>query len=132
MPAELLSSAHEANAATNGEQDQSQEESPFEDVSAERLAEVLIDNFDAERFGTLCPFIPSTLEIPHYRSEKERLFQHYLSAMLIDVGEYAISKGQADGQWLLFSFTRERPRGVKPVNPFTSDNVHWGAWPDAK
>ena len=30
--------------------------------------------------------------------------------MLIEIGEYAVSKGQADGQWLLFSLTEERPR----------------------
>jgi SAM-dependent methyltransferase len=129
MPADLLNTAHTASKAEQGEL---QEESPFEDISAERLAEVLIDSFQAERFETICPFIHNTLEVPHYRSEKERLFQHYISAMLIEIGEYAISKGEADGQWLLFSLTGEHPKGVKPVNPFAQENAQWEAWPNAK
>jgi SAM-dependent methyltransferase len=129
MPAELLATTQSVPQRPGTEPE---EESPFEDVSAERLAEVLIDSFHAERFSTICPFIQSTIEIPHYRSEKERLFQHYLSAMLIEIGEYAISKGEADGQWLLFSMTADRPQGVKPVNPFAQGDAKWEAWPDAK
>ena len=61
MPAELLSNARLAKEPQEG---QPVEESPFEDVSAERLAEVLIDSFEADRFTTVCPIIPGALDIP--------------------------------------------------------------------
>src|SRR5947207_4144255 len=66
MPAELLSNAN-ARRVKEPQEGEPVRESPFEDVSAERLAEVLIDSFQAERFSTVCPIIQSTLDIPHYR-----------------------------------------------------------------
>lgn len=87
------------------------EESPFEDVSAERLVQVLREEFHAEQFRSICPFVQPERYIPHYRSEKERIFQHYLAASLIEFGDHAISEGQADGQWFLFNLTPQRPTG---------------------
>lgn len=87
------------------------EESPFEDVSAERLVRVLREEFHAEQFRSICPFVQPERYILHYRSEKERIFQHYLAASLIEFGEHAISEGQADGQWFLFNLTAQRPAG---------------------
>lgn len=92
-----------------------QAESPFEDVSAERVMQVLLEGFHAERFTTVCPFIMPDLHIPRYRSEDERIFQHYLSTALINMGESAIAHEQADGQWFLFQLTPDRP--TSPVPP---------------
>ena len=86
------------------------EESPFEDVSVDRLMRALLDEFHAERFQTVCPFIQPERHIPHYRHESERIFQHYLAAALIKVGERAIEREQADGQWFLFHLTPEQPK----------------------
>jgi SAM-dependent methyltransferase len=85
------------------------EESPFEDVSVEFLLQALTEQFHAERMHTICPFVEADKYIPHYRHEKERIFQHYLASTLIVAGERAIARGQADGQWFLFHLTRERP-----------------------
>src|SRR5205085_2695416 len=41
------------------------EESPFEDVSAERVMRVLLDNFQAREFRTTCPFVQPAEHIPH-------------------------------------------------------------------
>ena len=87
------------------------EESPFEDVSSERLVNTLLDSFRAERFTTLCPLIQPETHFPAYRSEEERIFQHYLAATLVRIGERAIAQGQTDGQWFLFQMTPDRPGG---------------------
>jgi SAM-dependent methyltransferase len=86
------------NKATSQE-----EESPFEDVSAQRLIDVLRRDLQPELFTTVCPLITPEEQIPHYRHEQERIFQHYLGNILIDLGEQAIAADQADGQWFLFS-----------------------------
>lgn len=86
------------------------EASPFEDVSAGRLAQSLLREFGAERFQTICPFVTPERHIPSPRSEKERIFQHYLAAMLVEIGERAIARGQADGQWFLFHLTPDSPQ----------------------
>jgi 2-polyprenyl-3-methyl-5-hydroxy-6-metoxy-1,4-benzoquinol methylase len=83
-------------------------ESPFEDVSAKRIMLSLLDNFEVERFQTLCPFVMPEKCIPAYRSEKERIFQHYLAAGLVLMGERAIKRDHADGQWFLFHMTPQR------------------------
>ncbi|HEX9989287.1 MAG TPA: methyltransferase domain-containing protein [Chloroflexia bacterium] len=88
---------------------QAEEESPFEDVSAQRVMSTLLTEFQAERFYTIGPFVQPERHIPHYRGEEERIFQHYLSAMLVRVGEQAIVRGQADGQWFLFHLSPSRP-----------------------
>ena len=85
------------------------EESPFEDVSAIRLMRVLLSEFHANCFTTLCPYIMPEKYIPAYRAEAERLFQHYLAAFLMKIGEQAINTGQADGQWFLFHLTPDKP-----------------------
>src|SRR5438876_1011162 len=85
------------------------QESPFEDVSAERLMRVLLEEFQAARFETVCPLIMPEKHVPLYRTEKERIFQHYLSAVLIRIGKRAVERGQADGQWFLFHMTPARP-----------------------
>ncbi len=90
-------------------------ESPFEDVSAKRVMQRLLEGFHAERFTTVCPFIMPDRHIPTYRSEEERIFQHYLSTALIDSGERAIAHDQADGQWFLFHLTPDRP--TSPLAP---------------
>ncbi|MBF6615018.1 MAG: hypothetical protein IVW55_18090, partial [Chloroflexi bacterium] len=95
-------------------------ESPFEDVSARRLARVLVESFQAERFITICPFIQPEMHIPHYRTEKERIFQHHIATTLIDAGEHAIARGEADGQWFLFNFNHERPAHSDIKQPFAS------------
>ena len=86
-----------------------QEESPFEDVSAQRLVAVLMEEFQAQHFTTICPFIEPEQYIPHYRSEQERIFQHFLCATLVQVGERVIRHGHADGQWFLFNLAPGRP-----------------------
>jgi 2-polyprenyl-3-methyl-5-hydroxy-6-metoxy-1,4-benzoquinol methylase len=86
------------------------EESPFEDVSVDNLMSSLLEEFHAERFHTVCPFLEPEKHIPHYRNESERIFQHYLAAALIRIGERAIERGQTDGQWFLFHLTSERLR----------------------
>jgi hypothetical protein len=91
-----------------------EEESPFEDVSADRVIRVLLEEFQAVRFETVGPFIQPERRIPHYRTEPERIFQQYLAAALIRVGEQAIARGQADGQWFLFHLTPQRPDGPVP------------------
>ncbi len=77
-------------------------ESPFEDVSIKRLTRLLVEEFQVHRFETICPFIQPEQHIPTYRTEKERLFQHYLSAIMIEMGENAIKRNEADGQWMIF------------------------------
>jgi SAM-dependent methyltransferase len=86
------------------------EESPFEDVSSERLVNTLLDTFRAEHFTTLCPLIQPETHFQPYRTEAERLFQHYMSAALVRIGERAIAQGQTDGQWFLFQMTPDRPQ----------------------
>lgn len=88
---------------------QAEEESPFEDVSAQRVISALLEEFQAERFYTTGPFVQPERHIPHYRGEEERIFQHYLAAMLVRTGEQAIARGQADGQWFLFHLSPNRP-----------------------
>ncbi|MEO8286805.1 MAG: methyltransferase domain-containing protein [Chloroflexota bacterium] len=117
MPAEMLAQA-QVEKPPRQESDPV-EESPFEDVSAERLAGLLLESFEAEHFSTIGPFIEPLLRIPEYRSQKERVFQHYLSAMLIELGEYAIATEYADGQWFLFCLKPERPDGVRVQQPYS-------------
>jgi 2-polyprenyl-3-methyl-5-hydroxy-6-metoxy-1,4-benzoquinol methylase len=88
---------------------QTEEESPFEDVSAQRVMSSLLAEFHAERFYTIGPFVQPERHIAHYRGEEERIFQHYLAAMLVRIGEQAIARGQADGQWFLFHLSPNRP-----------------------
>jgi 2-polyprenyl-3-methyl-5-hydroxy-6-metoxy-1,4-benzoquinol methylase len=85
------------------------EESPFEDVSNERLVHTLLDRFHMSRFTTICPYVMPESRFPHYRSEEERIFQHYLSAMLVKAGAHAIAEGFTEGQWFLFHATPGRP-----------------------
>jgi hypothetical protein len=85
------------------------EESPFEDVSAERLTRTLLASFRAERFVTVGPIIQPEKEIPPPRSEKERIFQHYLSAGLMTLAADAVERNVAAGQWFAFRMTTERP-----------------------
>jgi hypothetical protein len=84
--------------------------SPFEDVSAEHVMQVLIDNFEARHFRTICPLITPEQYFGPPRSEPERIFQHYLSALILEFNEQAIRQQRADGQWFLFHLTAERPR----------------------
>ncbi|HYO50969.1 MAG TPA: methyltransferase domain-containing protein [Chloroflexia bacterium] len=100
-----------AYARTEGarEAPQAEEESPFEDVSALRVMSALLEEFHAERFYTVGPIVQPERHIPHYRGEEERIFQHYLAAMLVRIGEQAIARGQADGQWFLFHLLPSRP-----------------------
>jgi 2-polyprenyl-3-methyl-5-hydroxy-6-metoxy-1,4-benzoquinol methylase len=84
-------------------------ESPFEDVSNERLVRTLLDTFHMNRFTTTCPYIKPETHFPPYRSDEERIFQHYLSAMLVKAGTNAIADGFTDGQWFLFHATPDRP-----------------------
>jgi SAM-dependent methyltransferase len=83
--------------------------SPFEDVSAARLTSVLLERFKARRFDTVCPVVLDRALIPEPRSPQERVFQHYMSALLIELGEQAIQRGQAVGQWFVFELTAEAP-----------------------
>jgi SAM-dependent methyltransferase len=87
-------------------------DSPFEDVSAARLISVLLEQFKVERYHTICPLIEPERFIPHYRNEKERIFQHYLGAALVELGESLISRDLVDGQWFLFQMSPERPSQV--------------------
>jgi 2-polyprenyl-3-methyl-5-hydroxy-6-metoxy-1,4-benzoquinol methylase len=91
---------------------EAEEDSPFEDVSADRLTRVLLEQFKVERYDTVCPLIKPDYHIPHYRNEKERIFQHYLGAALVEFGEQLIKRAQADGQWLLFQLLPDRPARV--------------------
>ncbi len=86
-----------------------EEDSPFEDVSADRLIRVLLENFQVTRFQTVVPFIRPEQHIPPPRSESERVFQHYLSLLLESIGDGAINKGLVEGQWFLFHLSPERP-----------------------
>lgn len=104
------------------------EESPFEDVSAERLMRVLLEEFSVREFRTLCPFVQPERHIPHYRHEAERIFQHYMSSAIMAIGEKAITHKQADGQWFLFNLTAERPTEsvgseMLPEQPVTLDQL---------
>lgn len=89
------------------------EESPFEDVSNERLVHTLLDRFHMSRFTTICPYVMPESHFPHYRSEEERIFQHYLSTMLVKAGAHAIAEGFTEGQWFLFHATSARPDSAK-------------------
>lgn len=89
-------------------------DSPFEDVSADRLMRVLLEQFRATRFTTICPWITPEVHILPYRSERERIFQHYLSALIILAGERAITHKRADGLWFLFDLTPQRPAATDP------------------
>ncbi|HST05408.1 MAG TPA: class I SAM-dependent methyltransferase [Chloroflexia bacterium] len=93
------------SAHTSGDE----EESPFEDVSNERLVRTLLDTFHMQRFTTTCPYIKPETHFPAYRSDEERIFQHYLSAMLVKAGAHAITEGFTDGQWFLFHATPAQP-----------------------
>jgi len=86
--------------------------SPFEDVSAEHVMQALIDNFEARYFRTICPLITPEQYFSPPRSEPERIFQHYLSALILEFNEQAIRQQRADGQWLLFHLTAERPNST--------------------
>jgi SAM-dependent methyltransferase len=83
--------------------------SPFEDVCAERLMPVLLDTFHADRFETVCPIVWERDLIPEPRSPQERVFQHYVSALLIGMGEGVIARKQAVGQWFVFNLTADPP-----------------------
>lgn len=96
--------------ATPQEAPAAEEVSPFEDVSAERLMRALIEAFESRHFRTICPLIMPEQHFPPPRSEPERIFQHHLSATLVEISERAVERGQADGQWFLFHFTPERPK----------------------
>jgi hypothetical protein len=78
-------------------------------VSNERLVRTLLDTFHMNRFTTTCPYIKPESHFPPYRSEEERIFQHYLSAMLVKAGAHAIAEGFTEGQWFLFHATPGRP-----------------------
>jgi SAM-dependent methyltransferase len=97
-----------AAAASEGPRT-TEETSPFEDVSAERLMQVLTELFDTKCFRTICPLIMPEQHFPPPRSEPERIFQHYLSATLVEISERAVERAQADGQWFLFHLTPGRP-----------------------
>jgi 2-polyprenyl-3-methyl-5-hydroxy-6-metoxy-1,4-benzoquinol methylase len=99
-----------ANASKQSQD--TEEDSPFEDVSAARLIRVLLEQFEIKRYHTICPLIEPDRLIPHYRHEKERIFQHYLGAALVELGAQVISRDQADGQWFLFQLSPERPSQV--------------------
>ncbi len=86
-----------------------EEVSPFEDVSAERVMRTLLETFRAQHFRTICPLITPEQYFTPPRSEPERIFQHYLSALLVDFNERAIEQMRADGQWFLFHLTPEQP-----------------------
>lgn len=96
-------------AADRGKHSSQDGESPFEDVSAERVKRLLLEKFHANHFKTISPFFVTDLHIPEARSEAERIFQHYLSALMIDFGARAIERGTADGQWFIFELTPEPP-----------------------
>jgi SAM-dependent methyltransferase len=100
-----------------------QEESPFEDVSAERLMRVLLQEFTAREFRTVSPFVEPARHIPHYRDEGERIFQHYLATALIAAGESAIRHEQADGQWFLFNLAPNRPVDDSQLKMLPPENV---------
>jgi 2-polyprenyl-3-methyl-5-hydroxy-6-metoxy-1,4-benzoquinol methylase len=91
------------------------EESPFEDVSAEQIIRLLAESFQATHFSTIGPYIMPERHIPHYRTEAERIFQHYLVAGLVVFGEHAIAKDDVDGQWFLFHLTPGRPTHPHPI-----------------
>jgi 2-polyprenyl-3-methyl-5-hydroxy-6-metoxy-1,4-benzoquinol methylase len=99
----------QAHTEDVGKAPQAEEESPFEDVSAHTVMLALLEEFQAERFYTIGPFVQPERHIPHYRGEAERIFQHYLAATLVRIGEQAIARGQADGQWFLFHLSPDRP-----------------------
>ena len=99
----------QASGYEAGQASQTEQESPFEDVSAQRVMSSLLTEFHAERFYTIGPFVQPERHIPHYRGEEERIFQHYLAAMLVRLGEQAIARGQADGQWFLFHLSSNSP-----------------------
>ena len=86
-----------------------EEDSPFEDVSADRLIRVLLENFQVTHFRTVVPFTQPERHIPLPRSESERIFQHYLAVLLEKMGEQAINKGLVAGQWFLFHLTPDQP-----------------------
>lgn len=103
----------------------SEEVSPFEDVSAHAVMQTLAGHFSVAQLTTICPFIQPERHLPgydavalHFRSEKEAIFQHYLACALIQVGERAISRGQADGQWFLFHLTPGEPEQRSEANSF--------------
>jgi 2-polyprenyl-3-methyl-5-hydroxy-6-metoxy-1,4-benzoquinol methylase len=83
--------------------------SPFEDVSAEQVMRLLIDKFGVRHFRTICPLIQPEQYFAAPRSEPERIFQHYLSALIVKFNEQAITELRADGQWFLFHLTAGRP-----------------------
>jgi SAM-dependent methyltransferase len=84
--------------------------SPFEDVSAEQVMRLLIDNFGVQQFRTICPLIRPDQYFAAPRSEPERIFQHYLSVLLVNLNERAIAEQRADGQWFLFHLTLDQTR----------------------
>ena len=88
--------------------------SPFEDVSAARLMPVLLDTFHADRFETVCPIVLERDLIPEPRSPQERVFQHYVSALLVGMGERAIARKQVAGQWFVFNLTADPPAAGQP------------------
>ncbi|HUP27139.1 MAG TPA: class I SAM-dependent methyltransferase [Chloroflexia bacterium] len=108
----------------NEPDERADEESPFEDVSAQRLLFSLADRFEARRFHTICPMIEPEIHIPHYRHEKERIFQHYMAAMLVRLGERAINYRQADGQWFFFELTAERPSPESLKPSISTEDIH--------
>ena len=85
------------------------ETSPFEDVSAGRLMRSLLDTFSASRFETVCPILLHRDLMPEPRSPGERVFQHYVCALLVSLGERAIARGETDGQWFLFDLSPAAP-----------------------
>lgn len=85
------------------------EASPFEDVSAARLMRALLESFQAKRFETICPIVMKRRIISEPRSPQERLFQHYMCALLIAMGERAIARHQTDGQWFVFALRPAQP-----------------------
>ena len=108
----LLADRSLGKAGAPSRPEDAEEESPFEDVSATRLIRVLLEQFKVERYQTICPLIEPERRIPHYRHGKERIFQHYLGAALVEFGERIIKEDRADGQWFLFQLSPERPSEV--------------------
>lgn len=92
----------------------SEDTSPFEDVSSERLMSQLTEQFSVNRFETICPLIMPEQYFPQPKTEQERILQHYLSSALIRICDKAVELEQADGQWFFFEVTNS---SVPPEAP---------------
>jgi SAM-dependent methyltransferase len=89
--------------------DGEENESPFEDVSAQEILPLLLSRFETVEFRTVGPYVTPEKHIPVYRNEAERIFQHYLAAAMLRAGEKVIERDLADGQWFLFHLTPQKP-----------------------